>query len=859
MGTSDQAWCGWFYLASAPGTRPIFYAHNATDGWSLYATVDYKLRVYWSNGSTASYSDSGVVLSERRWYFVVANVDRDGLLTVFLDDMATPVLSVDISASAAVNWDSGMNPWMWAASGSTTVNDLRLSRIGHIIGDTLTYAERLELLWNGIGRLYSQLSAGLLAKFSGQDYFNCDERAGGRVENAATPSRIAYCYQGAAITYLLKAKDKPRSLPTHVHPLTITNGNAVVLTNHQIKVTVTHVAGMQDNFGDVRFGDVGFTTEYPHWVESYTSGTSATVWVKVPSVPVGESDMEMRFGHGSHAYTSDGSQTFPFFDDAFTDMAQGPRLGESSQLTIPTPDSTGESLHPSVVYIPNGFGPLGKKWWMVHTPYAEFDNQKENPCIACSDDGITWSDPAGLTNPIASVPSDPAGFQNDPELVYDPDAARLYCYWRRTRDAVDTPTTLLVAYSTDGAVWRRVSDAVDISTLSDSDRLTTLVTISETSGAALERSPCIVREDATHWHYWAHKGDSATPSIVYRTSADGITWSAPAACTLSQTNVTGGATARGLWHMSVWYSEANTKWLMLAHNTTHYTLILLHSTNKTTWTQYSHPVSGSQLDDTAWNHRHYRPALVEYDGNVTVFPSFLSYAGGLNHSHTGRFAPIPATDLVAIANGTITAETANVIWDGRGDYYDPIAPTVNNGIATLDKQGAKQAVSLLRAGTYTFASDKAFRARLKPSGAWLTQIGFGAGRLAPQANQYLLAPGFSEGFQLCLRLTPTKWCAREVADIGETTLQEVLLGADDVVSDFNVWELGLLADGTLRGSLNGDARPAEAVGITNYLASDKYPFVAQGNGVGDSYTLEVDWMLVREYADLEPTVSSSVA
>ncbi|MGA9213441.1 hypothetical protein [Kaistella sp.] len=60
--------------------------------------------------------------------------------------------------------------------------------------------------------------------------------------------------------------------------------------------------------------------------------------------------------------------------------------------------------HPDVQYFPNGFN--GYKYWMVFTPYfgtigTEQDSKKyENPTIVVSNDGLNWSPPNGISNPL---------------------------------------------------------------------------------------------------------------------------------------------------------------------------------------------------------------------------------------------------------------------------------------------------------------------------------------------------------------------------------------------------------------------------------------------------------------------------
>lgn len=97
-------------------------------------------------------------------------------------------------------------------------------------------------------------------------------------------------------------------------PITINNAGSS-LTSYQVKVDVTYDADMQPGFDDIRFTDYDGSTELPHWRESYITSTSATFWVKVPSIPTGAKTIYMYYGNAGASSASDGDATFEFFDD----------------------------------------------------------------------------------------------------------------------------------------------------------------------------------------------------------------------------------------------------------------------------------------------------------------------------------------------------------------------------------------------------------------------------------------------------------------------------------------------------------------------------------------------------------------
>jgi hypothetical protein len=87
------------------------------------------------------------------------------------------------------------------------------------------------------------------------------------------------------------------------------------LTDQQVKLTMAFASGkMNADFSDLRLVD-GSCTPLAHWIESYVASSSATAWVKVPSVPVGTSSIYAYYGNSSATSVSNGAATFAFFDD----------------------------------------------------------------------------------------------------------------------------------------------------------------------------------------------------------------------------------------------------------------------------------------------------------------------------------------------------------------------------------------------------------------------------------------------------------------------------------------------------------------------------------------------------------------
>lgn len=99
------------------------------------------------------------------------------------------------------------------------------------------------------------------------------------------------------------------------------NANSSVLTDYQVKFTLTYIDGMNSDFSDVRFYDYYGATSLPYWIQSKTDGASAEVWVKIPYIPASSTTkILLKYGGGPAVESeSNGFTTFPDgFDDFVT-------------------------------------------------------------------------------------------------------------------------------------------------------------------------------------------------------------------------------------------------------------------------------------------------------------------------------------------------------------------------------------------------------------------------------------------------------------------------------------------------------------------------------------------------------------
>ena len=82
------------------------------------------------------------------------------------------------------------------------------------------------------------------------------------------------------------------------------NGDEVYLNGH-----------CNDNFSDIRFLEVNGTHWLDYWMERYTSGVNATVWVELDEITTNGTDFYIYYGNPGATPESDGEATWDFFDD----------------------------------------------------------------------------------------------------------------------------------------------------------------------------------------------------------------------------------------------------------------------------------------------------------------------------------------------------------------------------------------------------------------------------------------------------------------------------------------------------------------------------------------------------------------
>lgn len=107
-------------------------------------------------------------------------------------------------------------------------------------------------------------------------------------------------------------------------------------------------------------------------------------------------------------------------------------------------------VHPKVLYFPDKFSK--HCFWMAYTPYPYANPNYENPCIAYSDDGYSWTNIDG--NPLDDPGGASIGTNTDTHLVYNDSNNTLEVWWRYITGNTEVKEEILYRkISSNGFSW----------------------------------------------------------------------------------------------------------------------------------------------------------------------------------------------------------------------------------------------------------------------------------------------------------------------------------------------------------------------------------------------------------------------
>jgi len=216
--------------------------------------------------------------------------------------------------------------------------------------------------------------------------------------------------------------------------------------------------------------------------------------------------------------------------------------GGPVEVFLDTYDGSGQSVEPDVVQIPGGW--RGFQYWMAINPYPGGNEALENASIFASQDGLAWSVPEGLTNPVVPFPDASIRHNSDPELVYLPDPGRLILF---DRAVTNTDNLLRQQISDDGVHW---SDPQPVVHEKNHDLVSPTIALVPGRRARLwyvqtGTAGCSARVTTVAVRRWT-KAQTGPDALV------GSSWSAPVATDLQ------APAGYVLWHLDViWVAEQN--------------------------------------------------------------------------------------------------------------------------------------------------------------------------------------------------------------------------------------------------------------------------------------------------------------
>lgn len=218
---------------------------------------------------------------------------------------------------------------------------------------------------------------------------------------------------------------------------------------------------------------------------------------------------------------------FPSFRDGpYRRLTDEPPRHHPVLLNLETSEGTGQACHPDVTCVPDGLGTGLWRYWMVCTPYPYGNFLHENPEIFASHDGIHWTIPEGVKNPLIPSPEGVRDYNSDPDMFFFD--GKLWLYYRDTRFTSGTPEARIwLTTSVDGVHW---SLPVEV--------------LAARGDEALLMSPAVIHELGA-FRMWTVERARNGLHVLRRDSADGVSWGPPFPCSLV------GLSERQPWHLDV--------------------------------------------------------------------------------------------------------------------------------------------------------------------------------------------------------------------------------------------------------------------------------------------------------------------
>lgn len=249
-------------------------------------------------------------------------------------------------------------------------------------------------------------------------------------------------------------------------------------------------------------------------------------------------------------------------------------------------DGKNQPTHPSVVDMGEEWN--GWRYWMAYSPYPNANGGEENPCVAVSNDMLSWTTPEGLYNPIAFNENTACDELKDPHILYNEDMDMLEVwYLGRIDSTIESGGTLLLfrKSSADGVHWSNYETVMDFSGY---------------------LSPSVSYIDQTY-RVWAIRPSSADAdsqgALVCMESPDGKNWTSAKACSFA-----GEICLPDIWHGAVSYDTIY-RFVFIESSAGSSCILYAESTDGVDWSAPEVIVEKGNF----WN-GFYRPCILHSDG-----------------------------------------------------------------------------------------------------------------------------------------------------------------------------------------------------------------------------------------------------
>jgi hypothetical protein len=274
----------------------------------------------------------------------------------------------------------------------------------------------------------------------------------------------------------------------------------------------------------------------------------------------------------------------------------------------------------------------GYKYWMVTTPYANSNDQVENPCILVSNNGVNWTVPAGLVNPLIGPP--PCDHNCDADIIYNASTDEMWVYYVDTRRSGQclghegqpyfNHNYLQLFKSSNGVNWTGPITLIDWNLTYETFFL----------------SPAVVRLDANHFYMLM---TDVSQNIYRFESSDGMNWGAPQLINY----------AEHAWHLNVEYIPSKAEfWMITLDNYSGGNIAWAVSKDGLNWENFPNrrimmPSAG------AWDDTLYRSCFVYHEDTDLLEIWYSAHRSGV--WHTG-FVDTDYSDLLEILESSVYAD-----------------------------------------------------------------------------------------------------------------------------------------------------------------------------------------------------------